>query len=52
VQVWPQVRFDDDGSYIQNKATGEINWLREEDGNYLLDVWVVPSEETGFGRQR
>ena len=47
-----RVIFDDDGSYIQNKATGEINWLREESGNYMLDFWVVPpSESVGFGGQ-
>ena len=44
--------FADEGSYIQNKNTGEINWLREEEGNYMLDVWVVPSEAAGFGGQR
>ena len=37
-----RVVFDDDGSYIENKATGEINWLREEEGNYMLDAWIVP----------
>ena len=51
------VIFDEDGSYILNKATGELNWLREESGNYMLDVWVPPpayfSEDNGhlFGRQ-
>ena len=40
-----RVVFDDDGSYIQNKLTGEINWLREDNGNYMLDVWVVPPNE-------
>ena len=44
--------FDDEGSYIQNKVTGEINWLREENGNYMLDVWVVPKSELGFRRPR
>jgi hypothetical protein len=44
--------FDDEGSYIENKNTGEVNWLREEDGNYMLDVWVAPNEATGFGGQR
>ena len=41
------VIFDDEGSYIINKRTGESNALREEDGNYMLDVWVPPegSEE-------
>ena len=48
-----RVVFDDDGSYIQNKATGELNWLREENGNYILDVWVIPpgNSDAGFGRQ-
>ena len=32
----------DDVSYIENKETGEINYLREEAGNYILDVWVPP----------
>ena len=47
-----RVIFDDDGSYIQNKATGEINWLREESCNYMLDFRVIPpSESVGFGGQ-
>ena len=20
----------------------EVNWLREEDGNYVLDAWIPP----------
>ena len=35
--------FDDEGSYIYNKQTQEINWLREESGNYMLDVWLPPA---------
>ena len=48
-----RVVFDDEGSYIQNKATGALNWLREENGNYILDVWVIPpgNSDAGFGRQ-
>ena len=48
------VVFDSDCSYIINKRTGEINWLREEQGNYMLDVWVPPPtklQDQGFGRQ-
>ena len=47
------VVFDDEGSYIYNKTSGEVNWLREEDGNYMLDVWIPPREAMGqdFGRQ-
>ena len=55
------VVFDEDGSYILNKIAGELNWLREDNGNYMLDVWIPPafladpnawqSPETPFGRQ-
>ena len=39
------VVFDEGASYILNKTTGDINWLREEDGNYMLDVWIPPAKE-------
>ena len=51
------VVFDGTDSYIQNKATGEITWLREENGNYLMDLWIMPMDDLtemkrqGFGRQ-
>ena len=51
------VGFDEEGSFILNKSSGEINWLREDDGNYMLDVWVPPPstypehELAGFPRQ-
>ena len=38
-----QVMFDDGGSYVRNKRTGEANWMREENGNFLLDLWVMPA---------
>ncbi len=44
-----QVVFDEEGSYIVNKVTGEVNWLREEHGNYLLDVWIPPNVEGNLG---
>ena len=42
------VVFDEEDSYFVNKATGELNELREENGNYMLDCWVPPNE-SGFG---
>ena len=45
-----RVVFDDEGSYIYNKTTGEVNWMREHDGNYILDLWIKPKEQ-GFGGQ-
>ena len=41
--VW----FDEGGSFIFNKATGECNALREEAGNYMLDVYIPPEGESG-----
>ena len=53
VQAGHVVVFDAEGSYIMNKESGEINMLREEEGNYMLDVWVPPmgNEASGFPRQ-
>ena len=36
------VVFDSEGSYIINKQTGELNWLRNDNWNFMLDVWVPP----------
>ena len=38
------VVFDSEGSYIMNKTTREVNALREEDGNFMLDLWIPPPE--------
>ena len=54
-QAGHTVVFDDEGSFIMNKNTGEVNWLREEDGNYTLDAWIPPpqqgSNKTSFHRR-
>ena len=50
-----RVVFDDEGSYVENKATGEKIKVLEEDGEYVLDVWVNTSaarEETSGGQGR
>jgi hypothetical protein len=40
------------GCFILNLETGEMNKLRESEGNYMLDVWVPPANAMeGFGRQ-
>ena len=36
-----RVVFDEDGSDIENNTTGEVNMLREDNGNYMLDMWIV-----------
>ena len=45
------VIFDDDCSYIEEKETGESIKVIEEDGEYVLDVWVKADGEgeTTFG---
>ena len=46
------VVFDEDGSFIFNKMTEEIYQLREESGNCMFDVWILPkSTTTSFHRQ-
>ena len=47
-----QVVFDDEGSYVLNKLTGEVNWMREENGTYIMDLWVMPDNGQGFQRPR
>jgi hypothetical protein len=42
------VVFDDDGSFIFNKNTGSLDWLREENGTYVLDTYVMPKAENHF----
>ena len=46
------VVFDEDGSYVPNKLTGEANWMRKENGNYIMDLWVMPNNGQSFTRQR
>ena len=48
-----RVVFDDEGSYVESKHTGEKLKIVEDDGEYLLDVWVKIGEEKNstFGGQ-
>ena len=39
------VVYDDWGSYIENKGTGERMWLKEHDGVYVLDALVALASE-------
>ena len=56
--VGHRVVFDDDGSYSEHKETGQVTWLRQENGVYVLDAWIAPpkqdssrGEAPGFTRQ-
>ena len=48
-----RVIFDDEGSYIEDKHTGESMKVIEEEGEYVLDVWVKADGEgeATFGGQ-
>ena len=48
-----RVVFDDEGSYVECKNTGERLQVLEEDGEYVLDVWVntEAAKEGTFGGQ-
>ena len=45
-----RVVFDDGGSYIEDKASGERSWMHEVNGMYMLKLWVSKktSNEAGF----
>ena len=45
-----RVFFDDDGSYIEDKWSGERIWMHEVNGAYILKLWVSKktSKEAGF----
>jgi len=36
------VVFDDDGSFLFNKHTGELNWINDDGANYTMKQWVIP----------
>ena len=48
-----RIIFDDEGSYVEDKATGETMRVTEEDGEYIMDVWVKTDEQgdSTFGGQ-
>ena len=35
-----RVVFDEDGSYIENKASGHKTWMKERAGMYMIKLWV------------
>ena len=49
-----KVVFDGSGSFIENKRSRERLWMREDNGVYVLDVYVAPPDDydrKGFHRQ-
>ena len=43
VKAGNRVVFDDSGSFIENKESGERIWLKQQGGIYTLDVGVAPA---------
>ena len=39
------VVFDEEGSFIYNKVSGELNMMRDDGVNYYLDQWVIPKDQ-------
>ena len=40
IQAGNRVVFDQEGSYVETVGTGERMYLREENGMYMLKMWV------------
>ena len=40
-----RVVFDNDGSYIEHKATGMRTWMKAKNGVYVLECKAVPEGE-------
>ena len=43
-----RVVFQEEGSYIEDRSNGQVMWLTEDNGMYLLKLWV---RNPGFQRQ-
>ena len=48
VRAGNKVVFDDNGSYIEHKSTGEITPLSEVGGPYKLKLWVPKNQSYPF----
>ena len=42
-----RVVFDDDGSSIEDKSSGERIWMNERNGMYTLKMWVSNKDPAG-----
>ena len=43
-----KVVFDSEGSFVEDKTTGEKMWLRDEGGMFYLRMWVPTQPDKGF----
>ena len=40
VKAGNRVVFDDNGSYTENKTTGEVTWMTEHGNLWVIKMWV------------
>ena len=48
VKAGTRIVFDDSGSYIEHKLTGEVTPLAEQRGLYKLNMWVPKDQSRPF----
>ena len=39
------VGFCKEGGFVLDSGIGKVDWFREESGNYILDIWLVPHDK-------
>ena len=50
-----RVVFDDEGSYIEDKVSGDRTWMQQVGGMYMLKMWVsrkTPREQVFSGEEK
>jgi len=45
------VGFDDEGSWIVNKVSGEYNKIEDDGINFLMKQWIVPHDKVGLAME-
>ena len=48
VDTRSRVTFDQDGSFIEDRRTGQRMYLQEKQGMYVLKVWTRGESTSGF----
>ena len=42
------VSFGNQGAFAFDPNSGNIDWFREGNGNYVLDTWLVPHDKADY----
>lgn len=48
IEVEQVVGFCSEGGFVLDPTVGKVDWFREEGGNYMLDIWLVPHDKVGI----